>query len=329
MLKFDEKSVLDERENELNVVSKTEALVDALPEIENIFYIGIGGTVLAAQQMQAIVKEAGSRLPLYVENAANFTLLSHPFFGKNSLVVIESASGDTKEVVEAVDKAKESGARVLGFIEKENSPLSQRCDDLVLAKGGATLFWYTITLRLMHNRGDFPWYDRFMEALRHWPENYIEVSKNADAAALAYAQTYCDEPLTYIVASGNLEGYSVIHGMCVMEEMQWMPTHPTTAADFFHGTLEVITRDETMLLMKGEDKTRPQMERVEAFARTICDNVIVFDTKDYALKNVDEELRGLFSPLVMQAICRRMATHLENERKHPLGIRRYYRALEY
>lgn len=37
--------------------------------------------------------------------------------------MIESISGDTKEVVEAVDKAHEAGAVVIGYVEKEGSPL--------------------------------------------------------------------------------------------------------------------------------------------------------------------------------------------------------------
>ena len=61
--------------------------------------------------------------------------------------------------------------------------------------------------------------------------------------------------------------------MCIMEEMQWMRTRPISAANFFHGTLEVIERDIPVILIKGEDKTRPEMDRVEKFVNTISANV--------------------------------------------------------
>ena len=37
----------------------------------------------------------------------------------------------------------------------------------------------------------------------------------------------------------------------------------------FHGTLEVIERDVPVMLIKGEDKTRALMDRVEKFVNTI------------------------------------------------------------
>lgn len=68
--------------------------------------------------------------------------------------------------------------------------------------------------------------------------------------------------------------------MCIMEEMQWMRTRPISAANFFHGTLEVIERDIPVILIKGEDKTRPEMDRVEKFVNTVSAKVTVFDTKN-------------------------------------------------
>ena len=331
MLKFDEAKLLEKQQKALEVIAPTEKLVDAICEkgFSNVFYIGIGGTVLYAGQMMHIMKQLGSKLPLYVENAADFTIVSHPLFSKDSLVVIESASGDTKEVVQAVEKIHEVGAKVLAFVEKAGTPLAEKADYLVQAAQGGMIYWYTVTLRLMKNRGEFDQYDQFFAELKNFPENWISIAKAADEAAHEYAEMYCDEALTYLVGSGNLEDFATLYGMCIMEEMQWMPTRPISASNFFHGTLEVIERDIPVILIKGEDMARPLMERVEKFVHTICDNVIVFDTKDYALKGMSDEFRGLLSPLVISAAFSRVSVHLENERKHPLEIRRYYRALEY
>ena len=94
-----------------------------------------------------------------------------------------------------------------------------------------------------------------------------------------------------------------------MEEMQWMRTKSVTAGDFFHGTLEVIERDDTVLLFFGEDETRPQMERVEKFLKTICNNIYKFDTASLPLPNVDPKFRGLFSPLVMHCFTSRIEAY--------------------
>ena len=114
MFNFDEAKVLQEHKNGLSIVGATEKAVDEVIKrgYKNIFYIGIGGTVLYANQMAHIVREEGSTIPLFIENAADFCVVDNPHFSKDSVVVIESISGDTKEVVAAVDKAHEIGATV-------------------------------------------------------------------------------------------------------------------------------------------------------------------------------------------------------------------------
>ena len=151
----------------------------------------------------------------------------------------------------------------------------------------------------------------------------------SDKKRKEFADKYCDSPLTYLVGSGNLEDWATCYGMCIMEEMQWMRTRPISAANFFHGTLEVIERDIPVILIKGEDKTRPEMDRVEKFVNTISANVTVFDSKDFELQGISDEFRGLLSPIVMRSAFQRVSTHLEHNRRHPLAIRRYYRRLDY
>ena len=107
------------------------------------------------------------------------------------------------------------------------------------------------------------------------------------------------------MGSGNLEDWATCYGMCIMEEMQWMRTRPISAANFFHGTLEVIERDIPVILIK------------------------VFDSKDFELKGISEEFRGMLCPIVMRSAFQRVSIHLEHNRRHPLPIRRYYRRLDY
>lgn len=331
MFNFNEEKILQEHQNGLSIIAETQQSVDEICEqgYTNIFYIGIGGTVLYANQMAHIVRQQGSLLPLYIENAADFCLVSNPYFSKDSIVVIESISGDTKEVVEAVELVKKTGARVIGYVEKKDSPLYQMSDYIISTVGGGYYFWYTVTLRLMYQRGEFPGYDQFMQELKTMPENVVEIYKQADEKARVYAEKYQDEPIQYLIGSGNLEDWAACYGMCIMEEMQWMKTKSVSASNFFHGTLEVIEKDISVILIKGEDKTRPLMERVEKFVNKISAKVTVFDTKDYELPGISSEFRGILSPLVMRSAFQRISTHLEHYRRHPLAIRRYYRHLDY
>lgn len=331
MLNFDEARVRREHENGVGMILEVERVVDGICRdgYSSIFFLGIGGTYLYASQIGHIAKQLRSRLPLHIENAADFLYEGSPWIDERSVVVIASISGDTPEVMQAVDRVHELGARVISYVETVPSPLSERSDSLIHTSGGEYYFWYSVLLRFMKNAGEFPAYERLMAELPAMPENVVQIYKDADQKMQAYAEAYCDEPLTYLVASGNLEDWATCYGMCIMEEMQWMRTRPISAANFFHGTLEVIERDIPLILMKGEDVTRPEMERVEKFVHAISAKVSVFDTRDYALKGISEEFRGLLSPIVMRSAFQRLSVHLEHCRRHPLAIRRYYRRLQY
>ncbi len=331
MFNFDEARIRQEHQNGVDIIKQTEQYVDQICQkgYSNIFYVGIGGTVLYANQMMHIAKQLGSTLPLYIENAADFNLVGNPFFNENSIVVIESISGDTKEIVETVDKVHAAGAKVLGYVEKPGTPLYEKSDYLVSTVGGGYYYWYTVTLRFMKNAGMFEQYDEFMKDIQAMPDAVVEIYKEADADAEAYAKQYCDEPITYLIGSGNLEDWATCYGMCIMEEMQWMRTRPISAANFFHGTLEVVERDTPVILIKGEDKTRPEMDRAEKFVHRISAKVTVFDTKNFKMEGIREEFRWILCPIAMRSAFQRVNVHLEHYRRHPLAIRRYYRHLDY
>ena len=331
MLNFDEAKVRQDHQNGVDMIPEVEKVVDQICDegYDNIFLFGIGGTLLYAGQIMHTAKQLGCSLPLYLENATDFLYEGNKKFTKNSVVVIASLSGNTIEVEAAIDKAHEVGARVIGYVEVPESPLAKKVDHLVTTVGGEYYWWYTVVLRFMKNAGEFDAYDKLTSQMKNLPDAVVQIYKDADEEMKNYAEKYCDEPITYIVGSGNLEDWAVCYGMCIMEEMQWMRTRPISAANFFHGTLEVIERDIPVILIKGEDKTRPEMDRVEKFVNTVSAKVTVFETKKFALPGIDEEFRGVLSPIVMRSAFMRLNVHLEHCRRHPIDIRRYYKALKY
>ena len=323
--------VRQDHQNGVDMIPEVEKVVDQICDegYDNIFLFGIGGTLLYAGQIMHTAKQLGCSLPLYLENATDFLYEGNKKFTKNSVVVIASLSGNTIEVEAAIDKAHEVGARVIGYVEVPESPLAKKVDHLVTTVGGEYYWWYTVVLRFMKNAGEFDAYDKLTSQMKNLPDAVVQIYKDADEEMKNYAEKYCDEPITYLVGSGNLEDWAVCYGMCIMEEMQWMRTRPISAANFFHGTLEVIERDIPVILIKGEDKTRPEMDRVEKFVNRVSAKVTVFDTKKFALPGIDEEFRGVLSPIVMRSAFMRLNVHLEHCRRHPIDIRRYYKALKY
>jgi fructoselysine-6-phosphate deglycase len=101
------------------------------------------------------------------------------------------------------------------------------------------------------------------------------------------------------------------------------------AADFFHGTLELVEQGVSVFVFKGEDASRPLSDRVEAFAKRYTDKVRVLDAAAAKLPGISAETRGLISPVILATLLERLSAHLEVLRNHPLTTRRYYKRVEY
>ncbi|MEE1224211.1 MAG: MurR/RpiR family transcriptional regulator [Clostridia bacterium] len=66
--------------------------------------------------------------------------VSAQMLDKNSLVIAVSASGNTKDVVDAVRNAKENNAYVVALTSNINSPLAKMSDDVLIASAGGNSF---------------------------------------------------------------------------------------------------------------------------------------------------------------------------------------------
>ena len=73
---------------------------------DGIYFIGIGGTYASSMQVEVYMR-GRSKLPVFVENAAEFLTTGNKKFTNKSVVIISSVSGNTKEMVELVDRVHE------------------------------------------------------------------------------------------------------------------------------------------------------------------------------------------------------------------------------
>lgn len=332
MLKFDEQKQYASFEGALKKRSEIEKIVDQVWEkgFDNIFFIGIGGTYASSMQVVQHIKEF-SAMPAFVEHAAEYLTTGNKALTSNSVVVFSSVSGTTEEVLAALTKIKnEVGATVIGFIDKDNTPMGSLADYTVIYPMNEQLKFFMLADRFMHNRGDFPDYDELYHELdQYLPSALVEVEKSADAFGQAFAEKHHLDTMHYFVGAGNQMGATYSYAMCYWEEQHWIRTKSIHAAEFFHGMLEIVDRDTNVTVFLGEDSQRPLAERVAAFLPRICGNASFIDTKDYELKGISEKFRGHISHLVMMAVTRRIDAHLEKINCHPVEIRRYYRRLNY
>jgi len=337
MLKFDEKAKVESVRGALMLRPQIEKVVDEILEngFDAIYFIGIGGTWASAMQVETYMK-GKSALPVYVENAAEYAATGNRRITGRTVIVFSSVTGSTAEIVHAVEKAKSAGARVFGFIDKEDAPLKEQCDWCISYPANEQLKFFMLANYLMYRNGEFSDYEIYnaeMEA--HLPEGLAAIEVQADSWAAEYARKkYQEHRLSpdkphYFVGAGTQWGATYSYAMCYWEEQMWIRTRAVHAAEFFHGMFEVVDAETPVTLFIGEDGQRGLAERVARFLPKVCRNYTVIDSKDYDLPGIREEFRGAVSHLILRAVNNRVDVHMEKEFCHPLEIRRYYRQFEY
>src|SRR4030095_6047527 len=104
-----------------------------------------------------------------------------------------------------------------------------------------------------------------------------------DRRAAEEARLYKDDRILYHVASGPMFTTAYVFGVCILMEMQWMHSMPLEAAEFFHGPFEIVDQTTPLVLLLGEDPSRPLMERVDRFCKKYTERLVTYDSRDFAM----------------------------------------------
>lgn len=332
MINFDETKMLENGAFIYDRRKDIEAIADHVCQkgFSNIFISSVGGSQAMMDPFRDMINEM-SDIAVYCVLASTIVMTDHNQLTKDSLILMSSKSGDTKETVTAAKYLKDKGCTIISIVGKDHSPLEALSDYCFVYGDGRPqeLIMYLLIGKILYNQGFFKQYEKFADELKHLPAVLVSVRKAVDKRAIDYCQKYSQEPYSIWIASGNLWPVCYAYAMCVLEESQWIRTKSVSSPEFFHGTLELIEKDVCVTLLVGEGKTRALDLRVKSFIEKYSDKANVFDCRDYQYPGISDEFRPLLSPVVMNAILQRISKNMEVITQHSLDIRRYYRKVDY
>ncbi|MBZ9734214.1 SIS domain-containing protein [Mesorhizobium sp. CA18] len=337
MLNFDEARFVRIQSGAVALRERIEAVVAQClaAEAQNIFFLGTGGAaILMHPAAQLLQRRSG--FPAFVDITAELQLVQSVHLTDKSIVVLPSLSGTTKESVALLSRIKDVGATVITLVGHEETPLGKAGDHVFVnfAEDDTScesfyLQSLFIALAVLKHRGELAESERIFAELEQLPRLLLEVKQSYEQEAAGFAQKLAASDYHIITGAGNVWPQAWYYGMCILEEMQWIRTRPVHASDFFHGTLELVDKNVSVVLFKGEDSARPLADRVEKFAPTYTDKLTVLDTADFELPGISPDVRALVSPIVLATALERVSAHLEVIRNHPLTTRRYYKRVVY
>lgn len=302
--------------------------------LRNVFLVGCGGSLVASYAVHHML-ETQAQFPVFHMNSAEFQLRNPALLGEGSLVVVASHTGSTKETVAAAEFAREAGATVAAVT---------RSPDSALARAAHTAFTYgsedTVSApkhvlfgqlghALLEKTGVERDYAQLAAAYDALPEALYAAQQETDDLCHSIAAALADEDVTYVLSGGPNYGAGYGFTMCYLMEMQWKHGGSYHAGEFFHGAFEVVTEDQPVILLLGEDGTRPMAERAKTFLEKYTKKAHYIDTKSLSLAGIPEGVRGEVSAIALNTLAARLAHHYEAVRGHDLDQRRYMFQVDY
>lgn len=337
MLNFDRDRFVRIQRGAVAVAGEARSLMRTLlaDGVERLFFMGTGGVQLLTLPAIELAKRY-STFPVSAEYPAQVVLDPPAGLDKKAAVVIPSLSGTTKEGVELMAFLKKRGVRTISLTGHSDTPIAQEADhnftNFAEDDTSSESFYLQtllIVLALLAERGEYDSFDATVAELQLLPGLLADAKAAFEDKAAELAETIKDETYHIFTGAGSVWPEANYYGMCILEEMQWIRTRPVHAADFFHGTLELVEPGVSVFVFKGEDRLRPLADRVENFAKRYTDRVHTLDAASVRLPGISQEVRGMISPVLLATLLERLSAHLEVLRNHPLTTRRYYKRVEY
>lgn len=304
--------------------------VELASEIDRIFFVAAGSANRAMLGLCWWIEHFSSSIEVRRYFPAEFMAQNPRRLDGRTLVVLASKSGTTPETVAAADFIKDLPCKAVAFSQFSTKSLGLKTPR-IFTVGGKTPESFTAIFMLMQamvagllkEKNHFVLADAVMDSLHALPHAVTQAALQNEERAILDAKKYARDDRLYNVASGPGFTTAYVFGVCILMEMLWIHSYPIEAAEFFHGPFEIVDKTVPLILIKGEDPTRPLMDRVSRFCETWAERVMCYDSMDFAMLGITKAVRPIMAPYVLQAALKRFSAHLSVERNQPLSTRRY------
>jgi fructoselysine 6-phosphate deglycase len=304
--------------------------------INRIFFAGCGAPYYLMRSLAYWGQKIAINTEIRTCYAAELVNQDPLAIDKNTLVILGSHSGTTKETLEAAKFLKSKPCKTMSITQEELSPLGQETMN-VLPYGKTSQGYFssyilaqTLFSAFLNSREKgWPYHSSLMESLPSLPNALADAKEENLSKAAVQANILADQNLLYVVGAGPMFTTAFVFASCFLMEMQWMHAHALTAADFFHGPFEVVDKSTPLIVLIGEDPSQPEAERVKKFCEEYAGQSIVYDSRNFEMAGISALARPIVAPFIIDAALTGLVEELTTLRDHPLTTRRYMGKVDY
>lgn len=296
---------------------------------DRVFFVACGSPNRAMAGLQYWIERISPSIEVRRYFPAEFMAQDPRRLDARTLVVLGSKSGTTKETVAAAEFLRDRPCHTVAITQIATSPLARAVEDHFLIGEtaesflGMAMIAHALVGGLLAAKDGWPHDDALLRSLAALPQAVVETAAISDPRGAADAEALKDDRNLYLLASGPGFTTAYVFGVCILMEMLWLHAYPVEAAEFFHGPFEIVERRTPLILILGEDPSRPLMERALRFCEKHSDRLFIYDSRDYPMTGIDPAIRPVLAPYILQAALKRISARLSALHGKPLSTRRY------
>lgn len=313
------------------IAALQKGVAECMPK--NIYLVGCGGSLATLYPAKYIIERETTKASTNAYSANEFFHDPPARLGAESLVILNSQSGSTKETVAAAKMSQERGAMTIAFTGTIGSTLAEAVDypvyyydDPVNPYPAILSIYpevYLMTAAILDALDGTRHYPEMEQAMDVFEEVGKKIVKEYEAPAREFGLKYRGEPLIYTISSGLDLSSGYVLTNCSFMECIWIHSSPLHAGEFFHGAFEAIDEDTAVFAFLGIGKTRPVEERAVVFLRRHTQKLTVIDAARFDLFALPEWTRPYVATLYLGSVAGAFCGELSRVKGQPMSSRRY------
>ena len=297
-------------------------------QIKSVYFVACGGSLSGFYPAKYFLAENTKALNIGYMNANEFVYATPKDINENAIVILASQRGNTAETVEACKVANTLKAHTIGLVFTAPSPLQEVSKDAIVYEFGEdsnvslqkSSYGLKLAIEILQQTEGYEHYDQINSDFDKLHEIVEAAKVMVKPDAIRFALDYKDAKMIYMMGSGACWGSAHQEHICILLEMQWLPSCCIHSGEYFHGPFEITEENTAFVMLKSTGRTKAIDDRAISFLDKFNENHTIIDASKLGLNLSTSEY---LEPLFYNNILNVYNVELANQRNHPLTTRRY------
>jgi fructoselysine-6-P-deglycase FrlB-like protein len=305
------------------VLANKSELIDIgkkMADIKRFYIVGSGGSY-SVQLPIIYIAEKYTKVPVYAFSGWEFLERQPEAVDEESVVILISSSGKTKEIIEALEWSNKRGATTMGISQKRESMINNKADigygwetsGVTLGKLMSLYYLFGSIFQVK----DYKIGSNMIEESDNLPTVLPAMTSKAKKDAKKWGLALKDFDKIFVLGGGINWGLTYQFALCTLMEMCWVHGISVNYSEFRHGALEMFTEGSAAIFLRGRSEQRKLEDNIIKFSEENRVNIFIFDSQGLEVDN-------LLTPFTLFIELEWLSFYLSLAKNRRMGTWRFY-----